>query len=65
MAVTQDPNEQNFINPNLAAITNNNADAPKTGRAGRLEAFTPNYVTRTSTNVATGAVENDTALIIN
>lgn len=65
MATTADPNEQNVINASLAAVTSNNTDGPKTGRTAVVEKFTPNYATRTATNVTTGQTESDTALIIN
>ena len=66
MAVTADFNEQNYINSSLAAITNNNVDVNKTGRIpATTEKYTPNYVTRTATNVTTGQSEYDTALVIN
>ena len=66
MSVTQDFNEQNYINSSLSAITSNNVDVNKTGRIpATTEKYTPNYATRTATNVTTGQSEYDTALIIN
>lgn len=66
MASTQDPNEQNFVNTSLPAITNNNVDAPDTGEI-QQSATTPTgfYATRTALNATTGQTESDTVLVIN
>ena len=69
MSVTQDFNEQNYINGSLVAMTKNNVDVPHTGRiplvAGTDTSVYTFYATRTATNVTTGQSEYDTALIIN
>lgn len=61
-----DPNEQGYINPALAIITNNNVDAPKTGRIPlATTTVTGFYATRTALNATTGQTDSDIALILN
>lgn len=65
MASTVDPNEQNFINTNLDAVTSNAADNPQLVRStsGAGVARKGYYVTRTALNATTGQTDSDTALV--
>lgn len=67
-STTVDPNEQNYINPNLDVISSSNgnaADKPVLAQSasGNGVPRKPYYVTRTALNTTTGQTESDTALI--